>query len=347
MAQQFHVLRCYSCQTYQVQQVKKAKKWSCKICGEKQSVFKEFGRGTGADCRRHVQKLNAKRGELEQEHVTWSLREKDEEAGQSFGDGAWAVSGHDVRPSNTELAEESRWDKYLLNRQQEREEPEDPVYLSTSPLHDYRNARKRKRAVGRADEGSLNEEIHHHCREGKLHQLPAMPISKPSTVQHTHISISTCSNQTRQDFTRNTNNRNNQANPGFTRGTINPEVNQTKPDVSNSGSDRFQLSNQPCSFMSSAAAPISKWAQFLPVPHQQEKEEEDEEDSHLGNNMERKPLDMLESSATPCVGNMIELGHPSELPKAVSSQTLTSHLKPRPSLPFNSLFNTGDDFDMF
>ena len=30
-------------------------------------------------------------------------REKDEEAGQSFGDGAWAVSGHDLRPSNTEV----------------------------------------------------------------------------------------------------------------------------------------------------------------------------------------------------------------------------------------------------
>uniref|UniRef100_A0AAY5ER06 MRN complex-interacting protein N-terminal domain-containing protein n=1 Tax=Electrophorus electricus TaxID=8005 RepID=A0AAY5ER06_ELEEL len=38
--------------------VKKSKKWSCKMCGEKQSLIKEYGRGTGADCRRHVQKLN-------------------------------------------------------------------------------------------------------------------------------------------------------------------------------------------------------------------------------------------------------------------------------------------------
>lgn len=35
----------------------------------------EFGRGSAADCRRHVQKLNAKRGAMmeEQECKTWSL----------------------------------------------------------------------------------------------------------------------------------------------------------------------------------------------------------------------------------------------------------------------------------
>uniref|UniRef100_A0AAQ5YJE5 MRN complex-interacting protein N-terminal domain-containing protein n=1 Tax=Amphiprion ocellaris TaxID=80972 RepID=A0AAQ5YJE5_AMPOC len=39
-------------------QVKKVNRWSCKLCGEKQSLLKEYGRGSGADCRRHVQKLN-------------------------------------------------------------------------------------------------------------------------------------------------------------------------------------------------------------------------------------------------------------------------------------------------
>ncbi|XP_077182736.1 MRN complex-interacting protein isoform X2 [Paroedura picta] len=41
MAQQFQVLRCYFCQMFQVQQIKKTQKWSCKICNEKQSVLKE------------------------------------------------------------------------------------------------------------------------------------------------------------------------------------------------------------------------------------------------------------------------------------------------------------------
>ena len=176
-----------------------------------------------------------------------------------------------------------------------------------------------------------------------------MPVSKSSTVQHTRISISSSSNQTRHDFTRKTINAdNNQANPGFTRGTVTPEVNLTKPDVSNSGSDRVRLNKQPCSFMSSAAAPISKWAQFLPVSHpQQEKdddeEEEEEEDGHLANSMVRKPLDMQKSTCS--VGNIRGLGHPSELPKAASPQTLPPHHQPRPSLPLNSLFHTGNDFD--
>uniref|UniRef100_A0A3Q3MFP9 MRN complex-interacting protein N-terminal domain-containing protein n=1 Tax=Mastacembelus armatus TaxID=205130 RepID=A0A3Q3MFP9_9TELE len=41
--------------------------WSCKLCGEKQSLLKEFGCGSGPDCRQHVQKLNAMRGAMMEE----------------------------------------------------------------------------------------------------------------------------------------------------------------------------------------------------------------------------------------------------------------------------------------
>uniref|UniRef100_A0A673NP34 MRN complex-interacting protein N-terminal domain-containing protein n=1 Tax=Sinocyclocheilus rhinocerous TaxID=307959 RepID=A0A673NP34_9TELE len=64
MVQEFHVLRCFSSRAFQVQQVKKSMKWTCKVCGEKQSLMQEFGRGTAADCRRHVQKLNTLRGQM-------------------------------------------------------------------------------------------------------------------------------------------------------------------------------------------------------------------------------------------------------------------------------------------
>uniref|UniRef100_A0A3Q1EWG0 MRN complex-interacting protein N-terminal domain-containing protein n=1 Tax=Acanthochromis polyacanthus TaxID=80966 RepID=A0A3Q1EWG0_9TELE len=46
-------------------------KWSCKLCGEKQSLLKEYGRGSGADCRRHVQKLNAMRGAMMEDLLKW------------------------------------------------------------------------------------------------------------------------------------------------------------------------------------------------------------------------------------------------------------------------------------
>ena len=38
MGQEFQVVRCYSCQVFQVQQVKKDPRWVCKVCNEKQSL---------------------------------------------------------------------------------------------------------------------------------------------------------------------------------------------------------------------------------------------------------------------------------------------------------------------
>ncbi|XP_034258644.1 MRN complex-interacting protein isoform X2 [Pantherophis guttatus] len=79
MAQQFQVLRCCSCNIFQVQQVKKSKKWNCKICDEKQSILRVFGQGSGVDCRRHVQKLNLLQGE--QDHTPVSKLRCKEESG--------------------------------------------------------------------------------------------------------------------------------------------------------------------------------------------------------------------------------------------------------------------------
>ncbi|XP_025029646.1 MRN complex-interacting protein [Python bivittatus] len=77
MAQQFQVLRCCSCNIFQVQQIKKSKKWNCKMCDEKQSILRVFGQGSGADCRHHVQKLNLLQGEWDQTPVN-KLRCKEE-----------------------------------------------------------------------------------------------------------------------------------------------------------------------------------------------------------------------------------------------------------------------------
>ncbi|XP_067900120.1 MRN complex-interacting protein isoform X2 [Heterodontus francisci] len=57
MVQEFQVLRCCFCKTYQIQQV--------------------YGQGSGADCRRHVQKLNMLQGERMQamEAAAWSIEE--------------------------------------------------------------------------------------------------------------------------------------------------------------------------------------------------------------------------------------------------------------------------------
>ncbi|XP_011402494.1 PREDICTED: UPF0544 protein C5orf45 homolog [Amphimedon queenslandica] len=63
MPQTFRVLQCYSCKTFQVQQVKKSNKWTCKLCNEKQSVIKVYDQGSAIDCRKQVQRLNMTRKE--------------------------------------------------------------------------------------------------------------------------------------------------------------------------------------------------------------------------------------------------------------------------------------------
>ncbi|KFM60606.1 hypothetical protein X975_15856, partial [Stegodyphus mimosarum] len=63
MPQEFQVLSCFNCEMFQVHQVKKSKKWSCKICNEKQSLKKVFGIGSARDCRSLVQQLNLSKGE--------------------------------------------------------------------------------------------------------------------------------------------------------------------------------------------------------------------------------------------------------------------------------------------
>lgn len=48
MPQTWLVVQCYQCKTFQVDQEKKAKKWQCKLCGEKQSLQRIFARSHSA-----------------------------------------------------------------------------------------------------------------------------------------------------------------------------------------------------------------------------------------------------------------------------------------------------------
>ncbi|XP_036306132.1 MRN complex-interacting protein isoform X2 [Pipistrellus kuhlii] len=84
---QARVLRCCRCRLFQAHQMKKSLKWTCKACGEKQSFLRAYGEGSGADCRRHVQKLNLLQGQLS-EMSPRSLREPinaDEENTENAG----------------------------------------------------------------------------------------------------------------------------------------------------------------------------------------------------------------------------------------------------------------------
>ncbi|XP_024120371.1 MRN complex-interacting protein [Oryzias melastigma] len=167
MVQEFHVLRCFSCQSFQVQQVKKVKKWLCKLCGQKQSLLKEFGRGSGADCRRHVQKLNAMRGAMmEEEHSTWASRAQLEEEEEE----------------NEEVAEEvilgSRWSKYLSTA--EEAEPESPPQeeAGSEARTQLCSSRKRRRTdelphLGDRDSQLIGPTVRRSADEAHFHLSPS------------------------------------------------------------------------------------------------------------------------------------------------------------------------------
>ncbi|KAI5624787.1 MRN complex-interacting protein [Silurus asotus] len=130
-------------------QVKKSKKWSCKVCGEKQSLIKEYGRGTAADCRRHVQKLNSLRGELlevdnEKALTQW---EKEEECEVEVG------PGDDTQGCDQKGQVESRWSKYVAQKENEpgcdEDEPEEEESIYTDRewyCTQRNNTRKRKKS---------------------------------------------------------------------------------------------------------------------------------------------------------------------------------------------------------
>ena len=66
MPQEFQILRCFSCETFQVDIVKiKTVKWQCKMCGAKQSIKYTYGKSSSSkDCRVQTQYLNSKRGNI-------------------------------------------------------------------------------------------------------------------------------------------------------------------------------------------------------------------------------------------------------------------------------------------
>ncbi|XP_052051595.1 MRN complex-interacting protein [Apodemus sylvaticus] len=108
-AQQSRVLRCCSCHIFQAHQVKKSLKWTCKACGEKQSFVRAYGEGSGADCRRHVQKLNLLQGQVSE----LSLRSVEEAVRASEEENAGPQQAEEGSQQALSEPLQSRWLKYL------------------------------------------------------------------------------------------------------------------------------------------------------------------------------------------------------------------------------------------
>ncbi|XP_039736178.1 MRN complex-interacting protein isoform X2 [Pteropus medius] len=106
---QIRVLRCCSCRLFQAHQVKKSHKWTCKACGEKQSFLRTYGEGSGADCRRHVQKLNLLQGQISE----MSLRSLEEPINANDEKNAGPGQAKHTCLQEKSPPSENRWLKYL------------------------------------------------------------------------------------------------------------------------------------------------------------------------------------------------------------------------------------------
>ncbi|KAM8733357.1 MRN complex-interacting protein isoform 2-T2 [Acanthopagrus schlegelii] len=260
MVQEFHVVRCFSCQTFQVQQVKKVNRWSCKLCGEKQSLLQEFGRGSGADCRRHVQKLNAMRGTMmeEQEHHTWTQVEADSE---------------DEPKEQVTHTEVSSWSKYLDTPEgmELKEDEEENVLMDRQQLHgNNMTDRKRKRRdlwtdIQQQDRRTPQQlnclSLMSPVRPSDTTSPPSLNRTSPPSLNPTsQPSLNRTSHPSRKLTSPPSLNR---ISPPSLRHTIPPSLNRTSPPSLNQNSFIKTTNTR-----SMSTGLVSRWAPFLNHDHQ-------------------------------------------------------------------------------
>ncbi|XP_026764459.2 probable serine/threonine-protein kinase clkA [Galleria mellonella] len=143
MPQHFQVLRCYRCLVFQVHQLKKSNKFECKLCGEKQSIKRHYGLGTGKECRLHVQKLNGIRGEIDELNKSYTENSSDD---NEFGNVLNEVQNNNTL-DNESIKRGNKWSEYI-------EEPtevnsNEPMYFNNSEvvLEIPKNVTKKRKRV--------------------------------------------------------------------------------------------------------------------------------------------------------------------------------------------------------
>ncbi|XP_035692262.1 uncharacterized protein LOC118426826 [Branchiostoma floridae] len=176
MVQEFHVLRCFSCETFQVHQVKKSNKWNCKLCGAKQSVRKEYGRGSGADCRRHVQKLNMLRATMDSAPPTC------EDTDVSEQDPEWQPDAEDATDPQCSYPDHgqksSKWEKFVAAS--DRTDDKDPSDPEDTQFTTDKNTFQQKKGKGKRQGERSND------RQGKRQRCEGVVpdvSARPSLVQ--------------------------------------------------------------------------------------------------------------------------------------------------------------------
>ncbi|XP_051514065.1 MRN complex-interacting protein isoform X2 [Myxocyprinus asiaticus] len=408
MVQEFHVLRCFSCQTFQVQQVKKSNKWACTVCGEKQSVIKEYGRGRAVDCRKHVQKLNSMRGELlevnsESVLSKWEQEEKDNNEG--------VHEDLDKDNESQGLTAVSRWTKYTAQTTEgpmgDEDEEEENVYTERDRFRSQGSRKRMKTSAPKSAGGCYGNDEEEDvgwtgCRgvKGRSNQ-PPQPNGKFRSWDKGYASKYSCSGRPDDMASCASTHLASSSSQDFC--SFPTASTSSTYTVANSSKKQYNTYYEPPAVEVSKHLPLlgkdpsvppfqkfgeskldkkdSKWNKFLTVVPTQPEDEGDGYQAHhlslysgntlqpdstkgltdIGSGESRCHLDMKTNAGVlglqKSVGNICVDGSSSNQP---NSHTFTSKpagfenpvcnnppltKRPCPSLPFNSLFFTDEDFD--
>ncbi len=97
MPLEYQCVRCVQCEAIMAKQATKSDKWSCKLCGAKQTLTRVFAvSGSAKDIRQHVQQLNMARANQQAAKdvrrcscCAWSRRPCATPATRNLGRHAW------------------------------------------------------------------------------------------------------------------------------------------------------------------------------------------------------------------------------------------------------------------
>ncbi|XP_063829273.1 MRN complex-interacting protein-like [Ostrinia nubilalis] len=114
------------------------------MCGEKQSIKRHYGLGNGLECRKHVQKLNGIRGELDECKSSQSISTGDEESENE--------NNTTIAPKITASVQnkQSKWSDFVENTAENLEVPnnDDKMYLNHTEVV-LEMPKKRRKILGK------------------------------------------------------------------------------------------------------------------------------------------------------------------------------------------------------
>lgn len=150
---EYEIVRCCSCSVFQVQQKKKVKKYTCKLCGKKQTIQKIYGQSyKAADLRPIVQEYNMNEGsrkekEEELKRNRANLQESDDEDIES-------ILSSNITNKKEKIEQglkNSVWNEYKYEDSESDEEEnhdDDSVTLNFNAYDQLSGAKRRKTSDG-------------------------------------------------------------------------------------------------------------------------------------------------------------------------------------------------------